>query len=565
MLLAGAVLLGFAGAALVRYLIWGGRAGPRAADLLPAGAVAAAVLFVRASIERSPLGLLFSLPALLTVGVLFLLTLHRLVRGRPAPPGATGLHVRRLLAVAGLLALAFSTMRTVQFERRRASSAAFAAPLRAEVRSFDLRGVSWSQAFGALVDRLSAEYPFTEWKGIDWTSLRAEFASRIAAAEAGQDSRAYYRALRELAWRIPDGHVDLAGDDHGLRLAEVGGAYGLDLAELSDGRMVAQRVAAGGPAALAGIRSGAEVLVWGGKPAVAAVESAPFLWSDAPPATAEGRRRWQLYHLTRAPVGASVALRWRNPSDDAEERVLVAVEEPERLPANQAAEILFGCAVEWHPLDGGLGYVKVKHEVPTPRCVAPEAELGRALTAFQRDGMKGLILDVRGNFGGEDATAARLLGFFVEQEHVYERVGLFVPARATFDVAPGVELRVTPAQPQWRAPVVVLVDGDTVSSGEGLPLVLKGRPNVVVLGTGPTHGSFAINQKEVLLPGELTFVFPQARSLDREGRIQVDSDASGRGGVDPDQRVERDERALEFERGGGDYVLERARELLALR
>ncbi|HEY6547940.1 MAG TPA: hypothetical protein VI589_08530, partial [Vicinamibacteria bacterium] len=336
----GVLMAAVAGAVLVRYLIGGGRLELRVADLLPTGAVVAGVLYVFACIDRSPLALLFALPALLAVVVMFLLTLPRLFTGRASRSGEVGLGLRRLLAALGIVALTLSVVRTAQFERRRAETAAFAAPFRAATRSFDHRGASWSQAFGALVDRLAAEYPFTAWKGIDWEELRAEFGPRIAAAESAADTRGFYKALREMAWRLPDGHVSLTGDDHGLRTAEIGGSFGLDLVELSSGRIVAQRVAPGGAAARAGMKEGAEILAWGGGPTAAAVEKASCLWTDTPPATTEGRRRWQLHFLARAAVGSSVTVIWRNPNSPEEERTLVAVEQPELPRPNRAGEIL---------------------------------------------------------------------------------------------------------------------------------------------------------------------------------------------------------------------------------
>jgi carboxyl-terminal processing protease len=304
------------------------------------------------------------------------------------------------------------------------------------------------------------------------------------------------------------------------------------------------------------------VLEWGDLPVSDAVEKTPYFWAEGNPATLEGRRRLRLRFVTRAPVGASVRVRSRRQGGTSEERTLVATAEPEPPRPSQGAEILFGCAVSWRSLDDGLGYVLLKHELPTPRCVAPEEELGRAIAAFQGAGARGLILDLRGNFGGEDLTAARFLGFFLKEERVYEQVGLLDRGQRRFLPRPGVDLKVRPTEPQWRGPLALLVDGETVSSGEGLPLHLKGRENVVIVGREGTHGSFAINQKSVHLPGGLTFGFPEAQSLDAAGRVQVDSDASGRGGIQPDIRIARDEATLEAERNGRDIVLERAREVL---
>jgi carboxyl-terminal processing protease len=107
--------------------------------------------------------------------------------------------------------------------------------------------------------------------------------------------------------------------------------------------------------------------------------------------------------------------------------------------------------------------------------------------------------------------------------------------------------------------VAVLIDADTFSAGEGIPLALQGLPNVGIFGWRGTQGSFGVGEKTVHLPDGLDLTFPQARSLDGAGRIQIDSGADGRGGIQPDHRVPLDEAAFEasFVRGG-DAVLDAA-------
>src|SRR5258708_5838047 len=184
--------------------------------------------------------------------------------------------------------------------------------LRREERQLDLSARAWPDAFGALCSDLAARYPFTGWKGIDWRQRCAAVAPRIVAAAAKRDAKAWYRALRELAWSVPDGHVGLAGDDRGLAEQETGGDFGLRLTDLADGRVVARRVLPEGAAARAGLRYGAEILGWNGRPVGQALAGVPVLWADWPPATAEARRAAQLRFLARAPVGARAAVTFRN-------------------------------------------------------------------------------------------------------------------------------------------------------------------------------------------------------------------------------------------------------------
>jgi len=449
-------------------------------------------------------------------------------------------------------------------------------------RHTDLGGLGWSAAFSRLCGLLASEYPFTAWKGLDWAAIERELGPRVADAEARRDRRAWYRAVRELVWRLRDGHARLAGDDGGLERAEVGGTFGVEVVELADGRVLACRVAPGGPAARAGLRFGAEVVRWNGAPAAAALAAVPVLWSERPPATVEGRRLAQAHLFGRAPAGARAVVSFRNRPAAAragesgaplvEARELVAAAAPPGRPrCLRAADLLAGRTLEARELAEGAGYVRIRFEVPTLRTPLPQLTLRRALARFAADRLPGVVVDVRGNCGGMDAMVPPLLAPLLREALVYEVPGVYRRERGErrgpgADGAPGrfapdprQAVTVLPRPPLYRGRVAVLIDGDTVSAGEAVPLLLKGLPGVAVIGLHATHGSFGIGLKSVRLPGGLEVIFPHAQSLDGRGVVEVDGDAAGRGGVEPDLRVPLTEEVVDRWYGRGeDVALEEA-------
>ena len=64
----------------------------------------------------------------------------------------------------------------------------------------DFSGLSYTEAFDAMVAKMRNEYAFTEYKGLDWDALIAEFRPRFEEAEANGDSTGYRRALRDFTW-----------------------------------------------------------------------------------------------------------------------------------------------------------------------------------------------------------------------------------------------------------------------------------------------------------------------------------------------------------------------------
>ncbi len=522
---------------------------------LPLIAGALAVLMAGQALwdlRTSPLALLASVPLALAVALLGLAAFPRRMR---RPPGA----LRRITAAVGVVMAVDAAARWIELPplpRPRHHEALLAA----EQTETSLAAFSWSHAFDALCAKLAAEYPFTRWKGIDWAALRARFAPRIRDAETRKDDRAYYRTLRAFVWSIPDGHVDLRGDDRGLREAEAGGGFGLGLAELDDGRVMAARVDPGGPAAGAGVRVGAEVLAWNGGPVGDAVERVNVDWSEEPPATAEGRHLQRLRFLTHGRVGAHAAIGYRNPGAQAASTAeMEAVPEAYPRPTGTRWDVFFGDPVSVKRLPDGTGYIQVRFELPTLWDLMPEREVRGAIRRFLREGAPGIVIDVRGNTGGQDEIVPRITAFFQPRPRIYEIAGLYDPATALFRPHPETAVRVLPRRPYWPRRVAVLVNADTFSAGEGIPMALRGLPNVALFGWRGTQGSFGVGEKTVHLPDGLDFVFPQGQSLDGRSQIQLDSDAAGRGGVPPDHRVPLDEAAFDAAyRQGRDVVLEAA-------
>jgi carboxyl-terminal processing protease len=324
--------------------------------------------------------------------------------------------------------------------------------------------------------------------------------------------------------------------------------------------VMAARVDPGGPAARGGLAVGAEILAWNGGPVRPALERVNVDWSEMPPATAEGRELQRLRFLTHGRIGGHAAVGYRNPgAPAASTAVLEAVPEEYPRPTGTRWDVFLGDSVAARRLPDGTGYIQVKFELPTLWDLCPEREVRRAIRRFLSEGAPGIVIDVRGNTGGQDEIVPRITAFFQPRPRIYEIAALYDPAAALFRPHPETAVRILPRAPYWPRRVAVLIDADTFSAGEGIPLALRDLPNVAVFGWRGTQGSFGVGEKTVHLPDGLDFIFPQGRSLGGGDRIQLDSDATGRGGVPPDHRVPLDEAVFDAAfRQGRDVVLEAA-------
>lgn len=108
--------------------------------------------------------------------------------------------------------------------------------------------------------------------------------------------------------------------------------------------------------------------------------------------------------------------------------------------------------------------------------------------------MCGYLLDLRGNTGGNAfpmlVAVAPLLPPKIDVQASYLNGQLFVQVTLLVRVC-------APAHARPRAPVAVLTDGQTASSGEGVLLDFTGRRNLRSFGQ-PTYG-FTMGNHEVRL------------------------------------------------------------------
>jgi carboxyl-terminal processing protease len=402
----------------------------------------------------------------------------------------------------------------------------------------DLSGQSWTDAFASLNKIMSREYPFTQWRRIDWTALYSKYSPRIAEAERRGDSDAFRKTLREYIYSFPDGHVKISGPFDDLRYRDIGGGFGFVLTPLDDGRVVCYIVMDGGPAASAGVKPGAEVRSLSGRQIKDAALAQPILWTRRPVSTSAQRRIEQFRYLSRAPVGTKVSLVFKNPGDAAPKTVtLTAVDDHfaylnrSQMPAPvQEQRQLFSHKV----LDSGIGYIAIFGEDFT---TMPEFE--SILQQMIDAKVPALILDLRRNQGGDDSASARMPSYFQTHKSLFEYAEYFDEGTGKFEILRSGTLYVTPLRPHFTGPVIALIGTGTGSSGEGVAMEIERAPRGRTLGFDATAGFFGIDGGTVKLPGQIEVEFPIGASLNAKRQIQLDSNGTGSGGVPPQIRISR--------------------------
>ena len=430
-------------------------------------------------------------------------------------------------------------------------------------REGNFQNRSRTDAFLGMHQKFVREYPFSEWKGIDWDTLYDTHVPRVEAASQAKDELAYYLALRSYLYSIPDAGVSISTPD-AYRDAAVGAGFGFSMLPLDDGRVVVVRVEPGFFADMAGIEWGAEIIAWNGLPIAEALEQTSLLWSDAPPATDECRRFEQCALLTRAPAGTKATLKFRNPESD---EVWITQLEARRdfyrsledLTRQKKTITEFDSPLETRILDGNIGYIQIYCHAATLAMPFPARAFRNAMEQFLKADVAGLVLDLRGDVGGQDQLAVTYAGHFTKSPLFYRNVVAFDYDKGGFALKEDASMTIEPRAPYFGGPVMVLIQHTTRDNGQALADSLHQLPNVALMGFTGTDGSWSFPGGQVTVPGGHVITYPIGRFLDSTDTIRVTSSGKMESRVKPDIRVPLTFEAYEsFFREDRDVVLERA-------
>jgi len=319
------------------------------------------------------------------------------------------------------------------------------------------------------------------WLATRLTALATQYSDKVSARELAQ------AAIAAMANSVNDSHTQfLSPKEYQEHLAWTRGElrYGGVGIRLRGPEPTVAQVFPNSPAANAGLQVG-DVLV--------AVNDQPVA----------GLKLDEIVTRVRGPEGTAVKLRVR--------RAATGEEQEFTLTRAQVSVPFVESRVQ-----GDMGYV-ILRGFPEPSIV--EA-VERAVTTLQGQGVRGLVLDLRGNAGGRLDVGTQLLGRFVGDGVVYQMVDRQGRGRTE---------RLRGTTPIVTVPLAVLVDDGTASMGELFAATIQERGAGRLTGT-TTAGSVSASVVVPLSDGSALQMTVE-RLLTGNGR------ALDKVGVTPDDTV----------------------------
>jgi len=275
------------------------------------------------------------------------------------------------------------------------------------------------------------------------------------------------------------------------------GGIGVEVA-VRDGRIYVIGVAADGPAAQAGVAVGDMISAIDGKP----VKGNP-LWKSMNSLRGEPGTEVKVTFEAYRPRGTAGG-RGQKP------RTLTLVREFIPVPS-----------VQGELLEDRFGYFRITHFHIESSNELRSALLDRMEQA--RDGLDGIILDLRGNGGGVMSSAIAMADGFLDEGLVVSTRGREAGKQLEYFAEPG----------QWApgVPVVILINGRTASASEVLAGALQDHHRATLVGQ-TTYGKATVQTVLQLRNGsalKLTtarYFTPDGRSINETG-IHPDVAADG--------------------------------------
>ena len=292
-----------------------------------------------------------------------------------------------------------------------------------------------------------------------------------------------------------EGLIDELGDPHSsfipareyenLRIRTEGeyGGIGLEVVQRNDWVTVVSPIP-GGPGGRAGIRAGDQFYEIEGV-------AADTMTTD------------QAVDILRGPPGSTVTVRMLRPG----------VDEPIEFTVRR--EVIHLKAVPFSVmLEGDIGYVPLQTVLETS-----SSEVRSAVDSLQSEGMRGLVLDLRGNLGGLLDEGIEVTDLFLDQgQAIVETRGRARDQNETFSARA--------ADRYEGLPIVVLVDGVSASAAEIIAGALQDHDRAVLIGEttfgkGSVQSLYQLTGGDVLRLTTARWYTPVGRSIhaDRDERV----------------------------------------------
>lgn len=333
--------------------------------------------------------------------------------------------------------------------------------------------------------------------GLDWQAVHDSYQPQIAGAE---DDETFYGLLNQMLHELRVSHIGALPPewalDRWLSPHDFGqGSVGIDVRLLKD-KAVVTSVMSGSPAERAGLRPGFIIRSIDGT----SVDRITEETRSEPPYNERSRRRLVTMEILRHIYGdpnTQVSIAYAAEKTEIHVKSIRRVQRKGGYPLYDGAPPAF-LDVESKLLEGGVGYIRLS------AFQSPLADKVR-LAIDSMSSARGLILDLRGNSGGDFDL---FIGKFFRAP---------VPCLSIKTRDDTADFIIEPEPDPYPGLVVVLLDVMSVSAAELFAASLQATARAVVV--GERSPGWVLGTQSVLLPNGSLFVYPDRQYSTPRGKV----------------------------------------------
>lgn len=298
-----------------------------------------------------------------------------------------------------------------------------------------------SKVFETVWSTINKTFYDAGFNGVDWKATRTKYAALTASAKTEEE---FYKLLNEMLGLLKVSHLEAGPASEVKKLTQKVSTMGIGMRTV-DGKPTVTRVIPGFPAEAAGIKLGYIITAVDGTP-VADVDAARSKLSGMPETSVK------ITYLDERDVQHDATVRRQELSEDDRGKI---------------AGLKFYALFDSKMLDSDIGYISFTSFVPFLN-----DRIHEAITSMKD--ARGLILDLRGNGGGDDSVAIGIANRLFDEPTL-----LMITKRRKAD---DLYYKAKPTKPIYHGKMVVLVDELSESASEQLTAGLQEIGRVYVIG-----------------------------------------------------------------------------------